>query len=59
VFSGSKFQSDIYPVIRDFISKSIDEPAEVKAKARRAKSLRPGKGHHAFEGTEFADMPLV
>ena len=59
VFSGSKFQAEIYPVIRDFISRSIIEPAEVKAKARRAKSLRPGKGHHAFEGTEFADIPLV
>lgn len=59
VFSGSKFQAEIYPAIRDFISRIIDEPAEVKARARRAKSLRPGKGHHSGEGTEFADIAMV
>ena len=25
----------------------------------RAKSLRPGKGHHAFEGTDFVDVAMV
>ena len=59
VFSGSKFQAEIYPVIRDFINKAPVELSLSNAKTPRAKSLRPGKGHHAFEGTDFADIPLV
>jgi poly(3-hydroxybutyrate) depolymerase len=59
VFSGSKFQAEIYPVIRDFIGKSLAAPETDKAAKSRKKSLRPGKGHHAFEGTQFVDIPLV
>ncbi len=59
VFSGSKFQAEIYPVIRDFIRHSVVKAPNGKTPAPPAKSLRPGKGHHAFEGTEFADMALV
>ncbi len=59
VFSGSKFQGEIYPVIRDFIHHSLAETKNGEATIAPAKSLRPGKGHHAFEGTEFADMALV
>ena len=59
VFSGSKFQSEIYPAIRDFIRRSVAGTSTRRAAAPLPRSLRPGKGHHAFEGTQFADMPLV
>ncbi len=59
VFSGSKFQAEIYPVIRDFIFHTMAEPEEGKPRTAPVKSLRPGKGHHADEGTTFADMALV
>ncbi len=59
VFSGSKFQAEIYPVIRDFIHHSVAGVSNGKAAVPPEKSLRPGKGHHAFEGTEFVDMQLV
>lgn len=59
VFSGSKFQAEIYPVIRDFIFHSIAEGEDGKAPVPPAKSLRPGKGHHAFEGTDFVDVGMV
>ena len=59
VFSGSKFQAEIYPVIRDFIWHAMAEPEEGKPLTPPTRSLRPGKGHHAYEGTEFADMALL
>ena len=59
MFSGSKFQAEIYPVIRDFIFHSIAEGEDGKAPVPPAKSLRPGKGHHAFEGTDFVDVGMV
>jgi poly(3-hydroxybutyrate) depolymerase len=59
VFSGSKFQAEIYPVIRDFIEHAIAKPKKGKTCEPPAKSLRPGKGHHSDEGTQFVDVPLV
>ena len=59
VFSGSKFQAEIYPVIRDFIWHAMTEPEDGKPRVPPTKSLRPGKGHHADEGTAFVDMGLV
>ena len=59
VFSGSKFQAEIYPVIRDFIFHAMAEPEAGQPRTPPVKSLRPGKGHHADEGTEFVDMGLV
>lgn len=70
VFSGSKFQGEIYPVIRDFIRDTIaalpkDHMVKAPAKpskdapARRKGPARPGKAHHHPEGSEFADIPFV
>ena len=59
VFSGSKFQAEIYPVIRDFIYKSAAVPEEGKVNGRKPKSIRPGKGSHAFEGEDFVDIAMV
>lgn len=59
VFSGSKFQAEIYPVIRDFIWHAMAAPEDGKPRTPPVKSLRPGKGHHANEGTEFVDMALL
>ena len=59
VFSGSKFQAEIYPVIRDFIWHSIAKPSKGKRAVPPAKSLRPGKGRHAAEGVEFVNIGLV
>ena len=59
VFSGSKFQAEIYPVIRDFIFHSMAEPEAGKPRTPPVKSLRPGKGHHSNEGEEFVDIGMV
>jgi poly(3-hydroxybutyrate) depolymerase len=59
VFSGSKFQSDIYPAIRDFIFRTEGQAANGKVVMRQGKSLRPGKGHHSREDAALADIPLV
>ncbi len=70
VFSGSKFQAEIYPVIRDFIRKSIAAmPKDKLAKAapkpkrdlppRKKGPARPAKAQHHPEGSEFADIPFV
>ena len=71
VFSGSKFQNDIYPVIRDFIRKTIaglphdhavKSPPRPKAEAagrKRKGPVRPAKARHHPEGSEFADIPLI
>jgi poly(3-hydroxybutyrate) depolymerase len=70
VFSGSKFQAEIYPVIRDFIFKTIaalPEGHEVKAppkpreaaKPRKRGVARPAKAQHLPEGSDFVDIPFV
>jgi poly(3-hydroxybutyrate) depolymerase len=59
VFSGSKFQAEIYPVIRDFIFHADDKSSEGKVRVPPEKSLRPGKGNHASEGTEFVDIAMI
>jgi poly(3-hydroxybutyrate) depolymerase len=70
VFSGSKFQAEIYPVIRNFIFKTIDQlPNDHEVKAppkpraepvrRKRGAARPDKAQHHPEGSEFEDIPFV
>ena len=71
VFSGSKFQNEIYPVIRDFIGNTIaglphdhaiktpPKPQPETAARKRRGAARPAKAQHLPEGNEFADIPLV
>ena len=57
VFSGSKFQAEIYPVIRDFIYKSPIELSLVKAKAPAGKVAAPWQGPPCLRRHRFRRYP--